>query len=608
MKRVKRGLMWVVGVAIITAAGLAVGQVVSGVYNATPPTCTDTKPCAVQVDVNGKIQSVGTATVTGTVTANGGGTAGAANAGVLTVQGIASMTPIQVSQATAANLNATVTDGVGALNVIVDSGAVTVSQATAANLNAAVVGTGTAGAAAGGVLTVQGVASMTPVLVGDGVGAFNVIVDSATIGQLPSVVGQQASTASLSVVPYSTPAATVYMPMRMSIDGTNFATGDTTNGLAVDVTRVQGNVTVTDGVGALNVIIDSGTTVVTQSTATSLKAEVIGAGTAGSANAGVLTVQGITSMTPILATVSDGTGALNVIIDSGTTTVTQGTATSLKAEVIGAGTAGVPAAGILTVQGEVSMTPLVVSDGSGALNVIVDSGTTVVTQSTATNLNAAVVGTGTAGTPAGNILTVQGVTSMTPLVVSDGTGALNVIIDSGTTVVTQTTASSLNAEVVGDAAAGAAFPTNPVGTGLKASTSLPTAVDDADVVAPMADVHGRQTVSVGAPYVGLTAASDQTVDTTLTQVLTAPAAGIGWNITHISCTTATAAEEQVIVRTGTGTNCDTGTATIMQWNLAQDGGGFVSNFVPAWPVAVAVAVCWQSTSDADCHILAYQSK
>ncbi len=38
----------------------------------------------------------------------GGGTAGTAATGVVTVQGIASMTPVQVSQATAASLNATV--------------------------------------------------------------------------------------------------------------------------------------------------------------------------------------------------------------------------------------------------------------------------------------------------------------------------------------------------------------------------------------------------------------------------------------------------------------------------------------------------------------------
>lgn len=41
----------------------------------------------------------------------GSGTAGTAAAGVLTIQGIASMTPVQVSQATASNLNATVVQG-----------------------------------------------------------------------------------------------------------------------------------------------------------------------------------------------------------------------------------------------------------------------------------------------------------------------------------------------------------------------------------------------------------------------------------------------------------------------------------------------------------------
>ena len=65
-----------------------------------------------------------------------------------------------------------------------------------------------------------------------------------------------------------------------------------------------------------------------------------------------------------------------------------------------------------------------VTDGAGAMNVIVDSGTTTVTQATATNLNAAVVGTGTAGTPAGNILTVQGVASMTKLLVTPDSVAL----------------------------------------------------------------------------------------------------------------------------------------------------------------------------------------
>lgn len=52
------------------------------------------------------------------------------------------------------------------LHAVLDTTSTTaVTQATAANLNAAVVGTGTAGAAAGGVLTIQGVAAMTKLLV-----------------------------------------------------------------------------------------------------------------------------------------------------------------------------------------------------------------------------------------------------------------------------------------------------------------------------------------------------------------------------------------------------------------------------------------------------------
>jgi len=66
---------------------------------------------------------------------NSFGTAGSADSQVRTIQGVASMTPVQVSQATASNLNATV------------------------------IGAGSAGTANTGVVTVQGIAAMTPLLV-----------------------------------------------------------------------------------------------------------------------------------------------------------------------------------------------------------------------------------------------------------------------------------------------------------------------------------------------------------------------------------------------------------------------------------------------------------
>lgn len=54
------------------------------------------------------------------------GTAGSADAQVRSIQGIASMTPVQVSQATASNLNATVVQATGTnLHTVVDSGTVT---------------------------------------------------------------------------------------------------------------------------------------------------------------------------------------------------------------------------------------------------------------------------------------------------------------------------------------------------------------------------------------------------------------------------------------------------------------------------------------------------
>lgn len=80
-----------------------------------------------------------------------------------------------VTQATGTNLHAVidtgsttaVTQATGTnLHAVIDTGSTTaVTQATATNLNAAVVGTGTAGTPAGNILTIQGVASMTPVQV-----------------------------------------------------------------------------------------------------------------------------------------------------------------------------------------------------------------------------------------------------------------------------------------------------------------------------------------------------------------------------------------------------------------------------------------------------------
>lgn len=132
------------------------------------------------------------------------GTAGAASADVITIQGVASMTPLQVADnggSLTVDGTVTVTDGAGALNVIVDSGAITAT-------------------------------------VTDGAGALNVIVDSITAGNnnigdvdvasLPNE-GQQTAANSISVTPDtdndSIGAAAAAVPGEYTViagtDGTN---------------------------------------------------------------------------------------------------------------------------------------------------------------------------------------------------------------------------------------------------------------------------------------------------------------------------------------------------------------------------------------------------
>jgi hypothetical protein len=180
-------------------------------------------------------------------------------------------------------------------------------------------------------------------------------------------------------------------------------------------TNVSGSVTVTDGTGALNVIVDSGA---------------------------------------VTATVTDGSGALNTIVDSsalptGASTSALQTAgnaslSSMDTKTLAAGQATMAASSPVVIASNQSAVP--VTDGSGAMNVIVDSGAITAT-------------------------------------VSDGSGALNTIVDSGSVAVTSVIpgTGATNLGKAEDSAPGATD-TGVVLLGVRRNTAASSSSTDGDYV------------------------------------------------------------------------------------------------------------------------------
>lgn len=218
------------------------------------------------------------------------GTAGTASADVITVQGIASMTALVVDgSAVTQPVSGTVTANLGATdNAVLDSIA----------------------AAVNGTLTVD--ASGTAVPVTDNGGSLT--VDGTVATELANLHEEDYDTG---VGTDTTPAIGLAVPAS---GGAVVVTGDTANGLDVDVTRVSGTVTVdgsgvTQPVSAVSLPLPSGASTAAKQPAL---------GTAGTAASDVITVQGIASMT---ALVVDGS-AVTQPVSVSTLPLPSGAATS----------------------------------------------------------------------------------------------------------------------------------------------------------------------------------------------------------------------------------------------------------------------------------------
>jgi hypothetical protein len=298
--------------------------------------------------------------------------------------------------------------------------------------------------------------------------------------------------------------------LRVAIASNNTAFAVTTGGLTdtqLRATPVPVSGTVTTGgltdtqlrASAVPVSLTSttvtGNVTVVQPTAASLNATVIGAGSAGTANAGVVTVQGIASMTKLLVT-PDANSAVNVAQIAGTTTLTGNGVTGAGSQRVTIASDNTPfhvindassavIGHVITDTGSttaVTGNVTVVQTTGTSLHAVLDTtSTTAVTQATAANLNAAVVGTGTAGSAAGGVLTIQGVASMTKLLVTPDSVALpanqsvNVAQIAGTNTVTGGVAGII--AVGGNVANAATATANPVpvgGTFVTSPTTLTT--------------------------------------------------------------------------------------------------------------------------------------
>lgn len=245
-------------------------------------------------------------------------------------------------------------------------------------------------------------------------------------------------------------------------------------------------------------------------------------GTAGTASTDVITVQGIASMTKLLVTPDSvalpANQSVNVNQVAGTTTDTN---------------SGVKSAGTIRV--------VIATDQPALTNKLLTTPDLPSGASTAAKQPAL----GTAGTASTDVITIQGIASMTKLLVTPDSVALpanqsvNVNQVAGTTTDTNSGNKSAGTQRVvlatdspslanaGQGATGAAVPAGAVYVAGDAATALPTAASAGNLTGAMYDKFGRQVVLVGSIR-DLTGTQTTTISasTSETTIVTAGAAGV----------------------------------------------------------------------------------
>lgn len=236
-----------------------------------------------------------------------------------------------------------------------------------------------------------------------------------------------------------------------------------------------------------------------------------------------------TTITGTVAATQSGTW--NITNVSGTISLPTGASTAAKQPALG--TAGSAATDVITVQGIAAMTPLLVT-------ATISSGTTTVTQATGTNLHM-VVDSGTVTT----VSTVTAVTTVSTLTSLTQFG--------GTNIVTAGVAGML--AVGGNTATNVALTANPINNGAQAVSAENAAVTATRGVQLVADLVGKLIVLPYANpenFVSGTITSAMT-GTTSTSLMAAPASGLRNYITQITVSNgSTTVPTDIVIQDGNG--------------------------------------------------------
>lgn len=252
-------------------------------------------------------------------------------------------------------------------------------------------------------------------------------------------------------------------------------------------------------------------------------------GTAGSAAIPVLTVQGIAAMTPLLATVSDGAGALNVIVDSGTITAVTAISNALPAGNNNIG--DVDVASIVPGTGATNL-----GKAEDAIHGSTDVGvmSLFVRQDAQSDLCAdgdycpatinadgelrVTVGGGTGGTAIADDADFSaGTTNFTPVggfyqsavtACTDGDACTAGITVGRAVKVAIAAADGSLTSIATDGTFDSEAPATGPAIGLRAASTNPTDVADGDLVSPMADLDGQQFTIQSATAYAISAGTD----------------------------------------------------------------------------------------------------